>query len=262
MRYQFETKKEPLYSAPIHSLSPTPHIHSHLELIYLKAGSSITTVDGKDFLLKDGDFFLSFPNQVHFYNDQSPVQGYLLIFTPDIFKDLKEIFRTKIPCSPIIRLDRSHAELECLLEYILAKNGSDDPLAKVSAKGCLIALLGELLSHTTLTNAPADYDNVKNLLIYCSDNYTEPLSLDLVSQKLHLSKFYISHIFNEKLHISFPTFINSLRVEHACTLLKKGANITDIALSSGFSSVRTFNRTFTEQMGMTPSDYIKRKNRD
>ena len=42
--------------------------------------------------------------------------------------------------------------------------------------------------------------------------------------------------------VCFTDFINRLRIEHACNLLERGSNITDIAFSSGFSSIRTFNR--------------------
>ena len=144
-----------------------------------------------------------------------------------------------------------------ILNMILVKNDSEAPFDKITAKGALLALLGELLSFITFTDAPADYDSVKNVLLYCSENYTEPLSLDTLSRELHLSRYYISHIFSDKLQVSFTDFINTLRVEHACSLLGKGANITEIALASGFASVRTFNRVFAEEMGMTPREYIK-----
>ena len=144
-----------------------------------------------------------------------------------------------------------------ILHMIFTKNESETPFDKIIAKGALLAILGDLLNHTTLTDAPADYDSVKNVLLYCSENYTEPLSLELLSKKLHLSRYYISHIFSDKLQVSFTDFVNTLRVEHACSLLEKGANITEIALASGFSSVRTFNRVFAEEMGMTPREYIK-----
>lgn len=259
MQYMFENRKIPFYINKPQHFWPTPHIHPHLELIYLTKGSCITYVDGQSFLLEPGNFFLSFPNQIHFYHDQSPVEGYLLIFALDFFKDLKDIFRNQIPTSPIIQLDYDPSDIEHRLEVIFKKSKSEVALDKIIANGHLLALLGELLSKTTLIDAPTDYDNVKKLLVYCSENYTEPLNLDNVSHKLHLSKYYISHIFNDKLHVSFTDFINSLRVEHACAHLKKGVNITDVALSSGFLSVRTFNRTFMKQMNMTPRDYINQK---
>ena len=38
-------------------------------------------------------------------------------------------------------------------------------------------------------------------------------------------------------------------------LLHTNASITDIAHASGFQTVRTFNRVFSEQTGMTPTEY-------
>lgn len=257
MLYKFENRAIPLATFTLDSLSPRPHIHPHLELIYLTEGSAIATVDGQKFLLDTGNFFLSFPNQIHFYHDQAPVNGYIFIFSPENFKELREVFRTKIPTSPIIQTNYNIEEMTKILNMILVKNDSEAPFDKITAKGALLALLGELLSFITFTDAPADYDSVKNVLLYCSENYTEPLSLDTLSRELHLSRYYISHIFSDKLQVSFTDFINTLRVEHACSLLGKGANITEIALASGFASVRTFNRVFAEEMGMTPREYIK-----
>ena len=59
--------------------------------------------------------------------------------------------------------------------------------------------------------------------------------------------------------IGFSDFINTLRVEHACELLEKGRSITDVAFASGFSSIRSFNRLFSRNMGMTPTEFIRRK---
>ena len=259
MLYKFENRIIPLTTLTLNYLSARPHIHPHLELIYLTEGSTIATVDGKDFLLKNGTFFLTFPNQIHFYHDQTPVQGYIFIFTPEIFKELKEIFRTKVPTSPIINMKHDFTEITQVLKLIISKNESDSIFDKISAKGLLLALLGELLSSTEFIDVPTDYDNVKNVLLYCSENYTEPLSLDKLSKELHLNRYYISHIFSDKLQVSFTDFINTLRLEHACSLLEKGVNISEIALSSGFSSVRTFNRVFALETGMTPREYIKNK---
>ena len=54
-------------------------------------------------------------------------------------------------------------------------------------------------------------------------------------------------------------FINNLRIEHARGLLSRGGRITDVAYASGFSSIRTFNRVFSEEYGCSPSEYRKKK---
>lgn len=259
MRYQVEKRSSAFTASPTHGLSPLPHIHPHLEMIYASAGSSITTLDNQEFLLEDGDLFLSFPNQIHFYYDKSPVDGYMVIFSPDMFKDLKEDFHNKRPTSPVIKREKLPSDIRERLVLITEKNASDSPYDRICAKGHLLALLGELIPLMDLSAVSADHDSIKNLMNYCSENYTETLTLDSVSKELHLSKYYISHIFKERMNIGFTDFINSLRTEHACELLKKDVSITDVAFSSGFSSIRTFNRVFLENMGMTPRDYIKMK---
>jgi AraC-like DNA-binding protein len=259
MLYQIENRSVPISTSNFIRLSTIPHIHTHLELIYMEEGSSVATVDNKEYLIEKGDLFLSFPNQIHYYHDRCTVKGYLFIFSPDLFKDFKEIFQTQIPYSPIIKCTQLPSDLRSRLKKIMNKNRSESGFEKIAAKGDLLSLLAELLSKMTLVNTPTVSDSIKSVLTYCSENYTEPLTLEQISKELHLNKFYISHIFNERLQISFTDFINSLRIEHACNLLERGSNITDVALSSGFSSVRTFNRVFVQNMEMTPRDYVKLK---
>ncbi|MCI8801188.1 MAG: AraC family transcriptional regulator [Lachnospiraceae bacterium] len=259
MLYQIENRNIPLATGIFSKLSPIPHIHSHLELIYMEEGTCMATVDYQNFLIEKGDLFLSFPNQIHYYHDRSAVKGYLFIFSPDVCRDLKEIFQKKIPCSPIIRSSLLPLALHDHLEIIRRRNESDTYYDKIAAKGYLLALLAELLPLMNLTGSPANHDSIKNVLAYCSENYTKPLTLEQTARELHLNKYYISHIFNERIKISFVDFINGLRIEHACTLLEQGCNITEIAFSSGFSSIRTFNRVFAQSMNMAPRDYIKYK---
>lgn len=259
MLYQIEKRKWAFTATNINGLSPTPHIHPHLELICLKEGSSSVILDNKEFILEKGDIFLSFPNQIHFYHDRTPVLGYMNIFSPDLFKELKELFNSKVPLHPIVNCSRLNLDMAEHMDKIVSLTNSESSFERVAANGYLLAFLGELLSKMSFVPTPSDQDSIKKLLHYCSENYTEPLTLDEISAQLHLSKYHISHIFKERMGIGFTDFLNELRTEHACSLLKKGTSITEVAFSSGFSSIRTFNRVFSQNMGMTPREYIKTK---
>lgn len=261
MRYQIENrdKQQPLTAVEIGSLTTLPHIHPHIEMIYILEGSSIATTDTRNFLIEAGDLFISFPNQIHFYHDRSAIKGYMMIFPPDFFRDFQMLFHSKTPDSPIIKGALLPPDTAKIMRTIIEKYSTDSSYDKIAAKGYLLALLGEVLPLMTLKNTPADEDSIRKILTYCSQHYTEPLSLAVLSEELHLNKYYISHIFKERMEMGFVDFLNSLRIEHACSLLKKGGSITDAALSSGFSSIRTFNRVFASTMGMTPRDYAKNK---
>ena len=70
----------------------------------------------------------------------------------------------------------------------------------------------------------------------------------------------ISNYVNQTNGMSFSDFINSLRVEHAKTLLSQNtenAKIVIIATQSGFSSEQSFYRNFNKFTGMKPLEWVK-----
>ena len=59
-------------------------------------------------------------------------------------------------------------------------------------------------------------DLEKNKIItiadYIDKNYSEPLSLKVLSQKFNLNPQYISRFFKENIGVGFQDYLNSLRV--------------------------------------------------
>jgi len=86
-------------------------------------------------------------------------------------------------------------------------------------------------------------------------------SLETLSKDLGISKSHLSRIFKKEFNSNFTTYINSLRVSSAKSLLSNSdfLNYTLIAigLEAGFNSKTTFNTTFKKTTGMTPSEYRK-----
>ena len=259
MYYKFEKRTTPFFATTsLSSLSPIPHIHPHLELIYLTEGQNTVTADDATQLLRAGDLYLSFPNQIHYY-DGAPAKGILIIVAPELFPDLSDIFNSKLPKSPVIRKEQLPSDIFEQLKRICSCRNTPDTLYKIAANGYMQGLLAELIGRMTLSDMQNSTDNVREILVYCLAHYKEALSLDMLAQALHLSKFHISHIFSDRLNISFTDFINGLRIESACRRLDKGYDITDVAFDCGFNSIRSFNRNFKRNTGITPSEYIKQK---
>lgn len=259
MRYIVENKSYQFFTRMSNFLSRTPHIHTHLEMMFLAEGRSNAILDGKVYALEQGDLFVAFPNQVHAYEPQTPVKIYLVIFSADMDADLGRVLKNKIPDSPVIKADRLPGDIAGRLHRINQKMQAGQPWDRISAKGQFLGFLGEILPDLMLLPRPSDHDSVMSILSYCAEHFTEPITLDAVAKALHLSKYYISHIITERMGVSFTKFLSSMRVEHACTLLDKGVDITDVCFSSGFASVRTFNRVFLEYQGVPPREYVKQK---
>lgn len=255
MPYEIENRKYAFTAQRIRKLLPKPHIHPHLELIYLKQGSSMVSLDNKEYLINEGDCFIAFPNQIHFYHDRAQIEGYMIIFSPDLFAEFKKLFYMKTPVCPILHREDMPEDAVLQLEKIYEKRNSGSAFDDTVAKGMLLALLGEMFSTMKFGDNPTDQEAIKRILAYCVEHYTESISLEILSKKLYLNKYYISRVFQERMNVSYKDFINKLRVDYACALLKKGIRVTESAYASGFSSVRTFNRAFLKYTGMTPRDY-------
>lgn len=259
MPYVYENRGAPLFAASFFKLSPGPHIHAHLELIYLTEGQTVATIDGKDYRLNQGELLLVFPNQIHFYRDQCPVNGKLITFSPELLPDIQKLLNTKLPYYPIIKEALPRLSIASRIERILAAYRSDLAFDRIAAKGELLLLMVHLLQQVQLQDLPINPDSTKNVLLYCAEHYKEPITLNRMAKELHLNRCYLSHIFSDRIKISFSTLINSLRTEQACKLLCKERSITDVAYDSGFASIRTFNRVFIQNTGMTPTEYIYSK---
>jgi AraC-like DNA-binding protein len=95
--------------------------------------------------------------------------------------------------------------------------------------------------------------------------YLNPkLTLQDVSTAIGTNRTYLSDYLNKILKTTVYEYVNSLRTSRACELIdlmtaENKRSIQEIAEVSGFNSISTFNRSFIKIMGMTPSQYLAKK---
>ena len=238
---------------------PYFHIHNHVEIVYLTSGSFTAILDNTTYTVRAGDLLFVFPHQIHYYHATEKIEGYICVFTPNLHPKLKSVFRKKTPTHPILHHEQLPTDIACSLRKTFENYRREEFYSTLVSDAYLLKILGEIMPIFTYKENTSDHDTVKQILIHCIENYTEPISLETLSQKFNLSQTYISRLFHDRLHTSYIDFINKIRVGHACQQLEKGCNITEIAFSSGFSSISTFNRAFLKHMGTSPREYIKSK---
>ncbi len=82
------------------------------------------------------------------------------------------------------------------------------------------------------------------------------LKLSDVVRMVGSNRTYVSNYFNRTLHTTFFDYVNALRVEYACSLLRSSQDsLYVVAMNSGFNSLSTFHRVFCKSKGVTPSEY-------
>lgn len=93
---------------------------------------------------------------------------------------------------------------------------------------------------------------------YIDDHFTDHhFSLDAMSRELAYNRKYISHVFKKNFGIGIIEYLNTVRIQNACTMIQQGfTGINDIADRCGYSDAQYFSKIFKAKIGLTPSQYI------
>lgn len=232
-----------------------PHFHDSFEIVFMYGGKARAIIGGKEYQLCGGDLCISLPNVIHAYDNDENVDAYLFIVPRRYAKAFNTHLDKNTVDIPVIKWDDTILRLA---ETIIQTNKQKHPYREQLLGGYFSILFAEIFAKTGLTEchkAPAETE--RSIVSYCLENFRHDISLELLANELNISKNHISYIFSSKLKICLPDFIGSLRVSEAKRLIENGASMTDAALESGFASIRTFNRRFLAETGMTPSEYAK-----
>ena len=233
------------------------HLHYHLELVYMVEGCTNCAVDTGEYTLQSGDVLLVFPNHVHRYDPSDQEKYLLFIINPDLMPELSRAFSGSAPTCPIVRGVGNDPYMHQLLMTLSRTEQMPADYREAITKGYLLAFFGELLSRMSFKQTNQnDSMTLRSIVSFCAQNYSRELTLSTLEEELHLSKYYISHLFGSKIGTGFNDYVNALRVSEACRYLRRSnKSITEISTLVGFGTLRTFNRAFFKQVGMSPSEY-------
>lgn len=97
------------------------------------------------------------------------------------------------------------------------------------------------------------------ILFYMEEHFREPVTLQTLARSLGYSPNYLSKYFRNCFLTGFSQYLNLLRLRSAVTLMGDPRNsVTFCAMESGFSSMRSFYRAFSNEFHTTPKKYMQR----
>lgn len=253
MEIIYETRTAAIDFGVTQQLSSLMHLHKELEIVHVIEGTAVAYADKNCCVLNSGDTFIAFPNQIHYYKNDIPGKFVLLIFSAELIYGMGSRILESLPDKNVI----SHSE-EAALDGIFRDMADiKTEYRDMILQGYTNVMMGLMLSHIKLVSADAEKNTaLRDIIKYCSQNYRENITLDSVAEQLHLSKYYISHLLNQKLNRNFREYVNHQRIAQACLLLREtDTKIVDIAEMVGFGTLRSFNRSFKTVMGISPVCY-------
>lgn len=95
---------------------------------------------------------------------------------------------------------------------------------------------------------------------YILDNMERHVMLREIANHVAISPGYLSTIFKKELNQNLMDYINMVKTERACAMLREERyRIFEISYMLGFENAYYFTRVFHRYTGLSPSDYIKRE---
>ena len=225
------------------------HFHNSYELIYMLNGAASVIVGGHAFALTTGELLLISPCAMHEIQCGDTTEYFIAIIAPDYITDYAETHKNDI----VIRF-----QLDDEARAIIRKKMIDTKMtSKYERKACFYLLLSFAEKGTVLLHSDAyDISFVYTVNAYIAEHFTECIRRQDLARITGYEAHYFSHLFRENFGTNIRNHLNLYRISHACQLIRTtDHSIADIALNSGFSSVRDFNIVFARLFGMTPTAY-------
>ena len=86
--------------------------------------------------------------------------------------------------------------------------------------------------------------------------YNNDIRTETIANIAHMTPNAFCKYFKKRTKKTYTQFLNEIRIEKACQLLKETEGlIAEIGFSTGFRNLSNFNRKFREIKGMTPSHF-------
>ncbi len=93
------------------------------------------------------------------------------------------------------------------------------------------------------------------IMAFVESNFKEEIVINDVAKTFYVSESTISHLFKQKMGISFYRFVTQRRLIAAKELIESDLALEDVATQVGFSEYSGFYRAFKKEYGISPRQY-------
>ena len=223
------------------------HVHYQYELIFIIKGNLDYTVDGESHTLKEGDFVLVHPGQIHFanINGNKTYERFVLKFEdsilPKFLNDkllkLGNFFNKKSQYS-IVMKDFDN--------YYNNFKSNEEKYALFTSN---IIKLCVYLSNDKNSSYVNNDSFVKEILNYIDEHIGEDITLETLSKTFMFSKSYISTVFKNNTRTTIMKYIRTKKIIYAHKLILNGEKKSTAATLAGFDEYSTFYRSYLKLFG-------------
>ena len=239
------------------NVSCISHLHTCFEIVCVTKGKVDVVANGENFCICAGQAMIIMPLDVHNYEYKSDSECMICVFSRNFAESFCEKISRCRPEKPIVDLEESTF---LYVDKKFPDVGCDD---RLKAQSVLLPLCEEIYKKCSFaSHSESENSLFLKVVDYTSENFLEISGISDVARALRANSSYLSRTFKNISGNDYTHYLNGLKCSYAARLLGRKypeLNISQIAFASGFGTIRSFNRVFSCEFGMTPKEYLKQK---
>ena len=262
LAYYWVDEKHPRYNMP-------HHWHNETELMYVRKGHFLLSINGKEYTLKEGDLCYIAEGALHGGIPQDCIYECLVFDSNSLLHhmDLVQNYLNDIEngshfIQPVFTA-KQPGILKCASRMFAAAQSEKRGWELLALAG-LYDFYGTVIQQNYREDSSADANTsqrvrqIKTALEYIEQNYNKPITLETLAHISGLSAKYFCRYFRNILNRTPIDYLNYYRMERASLLLEEGKlSVTDVAYACGYNDSSYFVRIFKKYKGTTPNQYAK-----
>ena len=244
------------------------HYHDYHKILILLKGDVTYYIEGHAYELKPNDIVLVNAGEVHkpVIHSDKPYERIIIYISPEFINkytedenDLSLCFRHALSeQSHVLRLPSFKNSRLGAITKDLDRSRDDKSYAHQLHHKLLFLEFLLQLNRATIQNkikfieTTASSKKILSILDYINQHLTEDLSIDDLSDRFFLSRYYLMHSFKEQTGYTIGEYISKRRLNLARELISAGEPITTACYECGFKNYSTFSRAYKKYFGEAP----------
>ena len=235
-----------------------PHSHAFCEIMLVEAGAGEVVVDGVKYPIKKGDIVIYNPDAVH--GERTGDEGLAVAFF-----GIRNFNVESLPsdhliaegASPVLHTGEDEGRFSFYFSSLVSEVATAELYGEMMAKYLARLILIGILRLADISESKFVSNAVfARIYHYLSKNFATVESMEDVCEALHVSKYYLSHVFKRHTGTSPMQYVTERRIAYAKKLLSETALKTcDIADACGYRDRAVFFKAFKRETGQTPGEY-------
>lgn len=234
------------------------HIHQCSEVIYVISGELESVIANERRTLRAGDIAVVPPFAEHAFHSKGKVFLWLCVFASDIlaaFMPNEEIYRARNTAYFTVS-DKLASFLDGKLPDTYEEMMPFNYYERRKLLVIISAIYDEYFDASETQNVKRKDSLLSEILLYFVEHYSEPLTINDVSRALGYTPRHLSRQISALKNYNFRGLLNTFRIERAKMMIRNtDAKLVNISVDCGFTSERSFFRSFIKIEGITPTKY-------